>query len=114
LWVAAAANLLSTAKFLLEMEPMNKHLDVSGIIVASYCGHLEMVQLLAHSGTDVNTQADTTQGGEWGPALVAASFGGHENIVRLLLNHNADVNAQGQRYQSALVAAVSCGREKYR
>ncbi|KAJ7923155.1 ankyrin repeat-containing domain protein [Mycena leptocephala] len=101
LWIAAAANLLETATFLLEEAP---HLDNQEISVASYYGHLQIVQLLVDHDANVNAL-----GGRLGNALQAASDGGHINIVQLLIEHSADVNAQGGEYGNALQAASSNG-----
>jgi hypothetical protein len=68
LWIAAATNLLETATFLLEEAP---HLDNQEIRVASYSGHLQMVQLLIDHGANVNAS-----GRHFRNALQAASEGG--------------------------------------
>ncbi|KAF7344738.1 ANK-REP-REGION domain-containing protein [Mycena venus] len=106
LWIAAAANLLGTAKFLLEEAPINKHPDGSGITIASYYGHLEMVQLLIENGADVNTLTE-----QYGPPLTAASEAGHDRIARFLLKNGADANASSGQYGCALHAAVSQNHE---
>jgi hypothetical protein len=51
LWIAAATDLLEIATFLLEKAP---RLDNQEISVASYYGHLQMVQLLVDHGANVN------------------------------------------------------------
>ncbi|KAF7365819.1 Ankyrin repeat domain-containing protein [Mycena venus] len=107
LWIAAAANMLGTAKFLLEEGPMNKHPDGSGISVASYYGYFEMVQLLVENGADVNTPSN-----QHGPPLTAASGTGRDRIVEFLLKNGADINACGGRYDSALHAALANKQEK--
>ncbi|KAJ7718964.1 ankyrin repeat-containing domain protein [Mycena maculata] len=54
---------------------------------ASYCGHLQMVQLLLDHGADVNIL------GQYGmSALMAASYQGHEVVVQLLLDNGANMN----------------------
>jgi hypothetical protein len=107
LWVAAAANLVETAKFLLEEAPMPKHPKGSGIGVASYYGHLEMVRLLLDNGANVNL---TT--GQHGPPMTAASEAGNDRIIRLLLKNGADVNAWSGRFGYALHAALAKKKEK--
>jgi ankyrin repeat protein len=102
LWIAAAANLLETAKFLLKEAPTPQHSDSPEISVASYYGHLQMVELLVEHSANVNAQ-----GGHFGHALQAASFNGHIDVVQLLMEHGVNVDAQGGEYQSALQAA-SC------
>ncbi|KAG8673694.1 hypothetical protein FPOAC1_007010 [Fusarium poae] len=75
--------------------------------VASYRGHLEIVQLLLDKGADLNRK-----GGLYGYALQAASaslFGNRSGVVRLLLTRGADVNATGGRYGNALQAATERG-----
>ncbi|KAF7365837.1 hypothetical protein MVEN_00457900 [Mycena venus] len=101
LWIAAAANLVEIAKFLLEKAPMNKHPEDSGNSVASYYGHFKMVRLLLENGVDVNTPT-----GKYGPPLTTASEAGRNTIVQLLLENGADVNARGGYHGCALHAAV--------
>ncbi|KAJ6568602.1 ankyrin repeat-containing domain protein [Mycena capillaripes] len=107
LWIAAAANLLDIAKFLLEAEPMNKHPDGSGISIASYYGHFEMVRLLVENGADVNTPIK-----RYGTPLTAASEAGHDAIVRLLLKNGADANVHSRLYGFVLHAALAKKQEK--
>ncbi|KAJ6605260.1 ankyrin repeat-containing domain protein [Mycena vulgaris] len=107
LWIAAAANLAGTVKFLLKEAPMNKHPDGAGIIAASYYGHLEMVQLLVENGADVNTPTK-----RHGPPLSVASETGHDRIVQFLLKNGANVNVHGGGYGSALHTALAKKNEK--
>ncbi|KAJ6557518.1 hypothetical protein B0H19DRAFT_1261131 [Mycena capillaripes] len=110
LWIAAAANLCETAKFLLNHDLSLLDIDEEGstaLQVASYHGHLPMVQLLVESGADVNMSA-----GRYGHALQATSVGGNSEIVEFLLDTGANVNALGGRYGSALQAAASEGHDK--
>jgi hypothetical protein len=93
LWIAAAANLVETVQFLLEGPTSLQQLENPEIIVASYNGHLQMVELLVEKGADM----DAT-GGSYGSALQAAAFKGHaENlkVVTLLLEKGADPDVQG-------------------
>ncbi|KAJ7028851.1 hypothetical protein C8F04DRAFT_1398720 [Mycena alexandri] len=88
LWIAAAANLLETARSILHNgATFQQGSDCSEILVASYYGHLQMVKLLIKHGSDVNVQ-----GGYHGTALYAASINGHKDVVQLLIEHGADVN----------------------
>ncbi|KAJ7444312.1 ankyrin repeat-containing domain protein [Mycena latifolia] len=108
LWVAAAANLVETAEFLVQQEtslPQLSGTESTPLQVACYYGHLSMVQLLIEH-TAINVKA-----GRYGSALQAASVEGHENVVRILVENGADVNAPGGRYESALQAAASEGHE---
>ncbi|KAF7365799.1 ANK-REP-REGION domain-containing protein [Mycena venus] len=106
LWIAAAANLLETVKFLLEEAPMNKFLNGSGISIASYYGHLQMVKLLVENGADMNGRED-----HW-PPLTAASQVGHDTIVQFLLENGVDVNACGRYHGCALHVALVNNHEK--
>ncbi|KAF7354365.1 Ankyrin repeat protein [Mycena venus] len=124
LWIAAAANLLETAKFiLLNGAECNQCSDSPELSVASYYGHLEMVKLLIEHSADVNVQSEhystagdafvskyckkviqvfidcgvdmDRQGEYYSTALEAASGQGHKEIVQLLIEHGADLNMQG-------------------
>jgi ankyrin repeat protein len=85
LWVAVAANLVETAKFLLEEASLPQHSENPEIIVASYYGHLQMVELLVEKGADVNAT-----GGSYGSALQAAAARGHAEVVKYLLGNEPD------------------------
>ncbi|KAF8160374.1 ankyrin repeat-containing domain protein [Mycena galopus ATCC 62051] len=108
LWVSVAANLVETAKFLLKLKgaPFMPYSDSPEIIVASYYGHLQMVQLLVEYGADVNVQ-----GGKYHTALQAAASSGQFNITKWLLHHGADINAQGGQDGNAVQAASYWGYE---
>jgi ankyrin repeat protein len=104
LWIAAATNLLETAKFLLESKAVHvKHSDSAEISVASYYGHLQMVQLLM-SCARANRYMRWL-GIDYGSALQAASCGGHINVVQWLIEQGASVHATGGRYGGALQGA---------
>jgi hypothetical protein len=133
LWIAVAANLLITAKYLLEGAPCPRPSYNPEMCVASFYGHLEMLHLLVEYGADVNSTggiygfplqaaslrghlgvvrwltrngADVhVQGGDYGSALQAASFKGHQDIIQFLVEHGANVNALGGCFGSALQAA---------
>ncbi|KAF7343972.1 ANK-REP-REGION domain-containing protein [Mycena venus] len=104
LWMSAAANLVETAKFLLKGTQLVQHLVNPEIIVASYYGHTEIVQILLNKGANVNAA-----GRKWGSSLQAAAYGGHTDIVQILLDKGADVNAAGVFYGSSLQAAAEGG-----
>jgi hypothetical protein len=57
LWIAAAANLVETAKFLLLGSSLPKHSSGPEIIIALYYGHLQMVELLVENCADVNARS---------------------------------------------------------
>ncbi|KAJ7019611.1 ankyrin repeat-containing domain protein [Mycena alexandri] len=137
LWISAAANLVDTAKFLLDQAPFQPDSEHPEIIVASYYGHTEIVGILLEKGADVNAaggfngnslQAAAAQGhieivgillekganvhaagGLYGSSLQAAAAQGHTEIVCILLENGADVNAAGGRYGSSLQAATAGG-----
>ncbi|KAJ7831653.1 hypothetical protein B0H13DRAFT_2371349 [Mycena leptocephala] len=109
-WIAVAANLLETSKFLLDAEISSLHSCTTepGVLqVVSYDGHFQMVKLLLEHGADINARQ-----GWFGSALNAASFRGHELISRLLLDNGADVNLQNEKCGSPLQLACSVGHEK--
>jgi hypothetical protein len=136
-WIAGAANLLDTARFLLDTTPFQQHsIELS---VASYYGPVQMVQFLLDKGCDVDApdklfgnalQTAVHSGnakvarlllekgadpngppGDYATPLAVAAFRGHENIVRLLLEKGADVSASDSVYDCALLAARSSRQE---
>ncbi|KAJ7441378.1 ankyrin repeat-containing domain protein, partial [Mycena galericulata] len=100
LWIAAAANLVETAKFFLEGATLLQYSENPEIIVASYYGHLQIVNLLIGKAADVNAT-----GGYYGSALQAAAANGQTEIVYILIEKGADINAVGGKYGSSLQAA---------
>ncbi|KAJ7747665.1 ankyrin repeat-containing domain protein [Mycena maculata] len=100
LWIAAAANLVETAEYLLlEGPPIperpNRH-EVGELHVASYYGHLGMVRCLIDHGADMNAR-----GGLYTNAIHPASEMGHEDVVRFLIEKDVQLNLQA-RYESTL------------
>ncbi|KAJ7021504.1 hypothetical protein C8F04DRAFT_266660 [Mycena alexandri] len=81
LWVAAAANLGETIKFLLEGALLPGYLGTE-IIVASYYGHFDIVQLLVENEAHANTQRE-----QYVCAFYVALVKQHEEIAKLLLSN---------------------------
>ncbi|KAJ7500110.1 ankyrin repeat-containing domain protein, partial [Mycena latifolia] len=105
LWIAAGANLVETATNLINTMPKSLHdTDCSPLHVATFYGHLEMVQLLIEEGADVDARDRRSTS-----ALHIASSRGHEIIVRLLIKHGAEVNAQDAECSTALHVACRKG-----
>ncbi|KAJ7044895.1 ankyrin repeat-containing domain protein [Mycena alexandri] len=103
LWIAASANLLGIAKYLLDTgaSPGSQYTEeVSALGVASYYGHADMVRLLIKKRVS-----------NWGRnPLAMASEHGHTQIVRFLLDKGADVNIAGEFPGTALQAACRGGK----
>lgn len=89
LCLAAAANLVETAKFLMNCghspEAVHDRWSMSALRAASYYGHADMVQLLLDNHADLDAN-------ESGTALDAATDQRHPDIVRMLMAHGADLN----------------------
>jgi ankyrin repeat protein len=129
LWVAATTNLVETAKFLLQRVPTPPYSErTAALQIASFEGHLPMVQLLVENGADINAPAgryiipvraaslgddigEKEEGVDYGTALQAACIGCNPTIVRLLLESGADVDAQWGDYGNAIQTASILGHE---
>ncbi|KAF8164363.1 ankyrin repeat-containing domain protein [Mycena galopus ATCC 62051] len=101
LWIAVAANLVETAKFLLDAAPLPSHSGGPEILVASSYGHLSMVQLLVANGADVNARS-----GRYGAAVNAAITLGHEDVALFLIENGANVNVPLSGYGTLLARAT--------
>ncbi|KAJ7016332.1 hypothetical protein C8F04DRAFT_1202503 [Mycena alexandri] len=126
LWIAAAANLVETTRFLLTGAPSLQDSEGSEIMVASYYGHKEIVSLLLEKGANVNatrgygSALQTAAAGGYTEIVDillknganAAAAGGYTEIVNILLDEGADINAEGRLYGSTLQAAAAGGRTK--
>ena len=66
--------------------------DHTPLILASWKGHLDVVQCLLEHGADMNLMDNQNNA-----PLTLVAYHGHVNIVRLLLEHKADVNSQDKR-----------------
>ncbi|KAJ7040492.1 hypothetical protein C8F04DRAFT_237798 [Mycena alexandri] len=81
LWIAAAANLGETTKFLLE-QPLLRGYQGTEIIVASYYGHFHIVQLLVENEAHGNAQSE-----QYVSAFYVALVKQHKEIAKLLLSN---------------------------
>ncbi|KAJ6530029.1 ankyrin repeat-containing domain protein, partial [Mycena vulgaris] len=104
LWIAAASNLQDVAKTLLETTQDNG--ECTALHIASYYGHLAMVQLLLVDDSENCIESPPKyRSASYDPALHSASSQGHGDIVRLLIEKGADTNALGGEYGTALQGA---------
>lgn len=76
------------------------------LLVASYCGHEEVVKQLLDAGAKVNKKE---RGGLYTSAIIAASSRGHTAIVRLLLRKGAYINERNRDQWTALMFAAKEG-----
>ncbi|VDI51927.1 Hypothetical predicted protein [Mytilus galloprovincialis] len=74
------------------------------LIVSSFNGELQVVNLLLQHDCDVNVQDKGLRS-----ALHYAVFKNHENIVRILLEYNINVNLLDSQQKSALLYACAKG-----
>ncbi|KAJ7016823.1 hypothetical protein C8F04DRAFT_1406555 [Mycena alexandri] len=81
LWIAAAANLGNTTKFLLEGLLLPGYRGTE-IIVASYYGHFDIVQLLVESEGHANAQSE-----QYVCAFYVALVKQHKEVAELLLSN---------------------------
>jgi uncharacterized protein len=72
----------------------------SPLILASYTGSLELVQILVSKGAAVNYNSSM------GTALMAAIVKNHVTVVQFLLEKGADVNIWDERGTTPLIYAV--------
>ena len=77
---------------------------ITPLMIASFCGRLEVVKVLIQAGANVNaTDKDGTT------ALMIASFFGHLEVVNTLIGAGANVNATYHNGDTALMAASDNG-----
>jgi len=90
--------------------------ECSAILLGSFAGHDEIVNMLIQENADVNAEqaGDSSTYHEitsLGTALQAAAFKGHENIVRMFIENDAAINECNGDYETALLAASFKGHE---
>jgi ankyrin repeat protein len=105
--VAIIGNNLKAVKDLIKAHPgiVNIENDASEtpLYMASYLGHLDIVELLVESGARINHK--DTRGG-W-TALTLASSQGHNHIVEYLIIEGANLNERNNAGDTALIVACA-------
>ena len=76
------------------------------LIMASYTGHLDIVQYLLETGADINAQDSMGN-----TALMGICFKGSVDIATLLVNRGADVNLKNVNADTALKFASTYGHQ---
>ena len=76
----------------------------TALIIASFTGHLNVVQLLLDEGAEVDAK-----GNDGRAALFAAFQNGHLEVVQALLAKGADIDAQMNNGATALIVASQNG-----
>ncbi|KAJ7145175.1 ankyrin repeat-containing domain protein [Mycena crocata] len=104
LWVAAAANLHRTVKYLLDRKTSPNNLSLklengSPLCAASEYNHIQIVELLLKRGADINAGDDAT--------LQRAAGAGNLEVVHLLLDKGAGIHAGDN---TTLQAATESGK----
>ncbi len=106
---AAAMGRLDRVKELLSLNPGSVDARLpdgyTGLGVAAYLGHREVVAYLLDHGADVN-YVEPTSGFT---ALTGAVASGHSDIVRVLVAHGADVNHRYEKGNTVLTEAAANG-----
>ena len=78
----------------------------SGLMIAAWNGHIEMMRLFLSRGADVHFRNRFDE-----QALQMAAWRGHADAVRVLLEHGARLNREGRQW-SALHYAVFAGHDE--
>jgi len=78
------------------------------LMYASFLGRIGIIQLLLHSGWNVNTPENWTHGGEFS-ALCFAAMNNKIHAMRLLLSSGANINHNCAGGVTPLLIACSCG-----
>jgi ankyrin repeat protein len=105
--LAAASNLESIVKALLESETSLEAEDDRGnkaLHYAAHWGHKKIVSILLVAGADIDARDAA-----WRTPLEYAAAGGHEAVVKLLLEKGAKVNCQTGKSRGALQSAIFKG-----
>jgi len=75
-------------------------LGYTTLMLASYCGLTDIIELLIKAGADVNAKDN-----HGSTALTWASMNGHTDIVELLIKAGADVNTKNKNDRTPLMLA---------
>ena len=70
---------------------------MAGLLLATWYGWLEIVQMLLEHNADIHAQNDMGN-----TALHIAASHGRTNVLQLLLNHGADLNAKDNKGSTPL------------
>ena len=81
------------------LEGKDEH-DWTPLIMASACGHVDMVNKLIEEGANINCKEDykTT-------ALIEATTHGHDEVIKILVENGADINQKDEFGNSVLTFA---------
>ena len=80
---------------------------VCPLIVASYCGHTSLVELLLNNNAHIDVRRGTVV------PLTAALERGHDDIVELVLKRGASIELKYAQLIDPLICAIQYNREKW-
>ncbi|KAF8145524.1 ankyrin repeat-containing domain protein [Mycena galopus ATCC 62051] len=103
LWLAAAGNLLETAKYLMSKKQKLQNIG-KAVDIASSHGHLEMVEYLTNNYC-IWWKIIGSNKAPFCDGLKTASLEGHLEIVQVLIEKGANVNAQDKDGDTSLWVA---------